>query len=412
MIDFEFSEEIREIGNALIKFIDQEVVPLEDANADLLSDPRKMYGPDRRYTEEFLALRKIVRMKSAEAGFYAVFGASEIGGMDMGPFTAAHLYQLMNEKYGPERPLIHTVVIPSPFTNGLSPILRFLNPDIIDDYCPQVASGEATLCCGISEPDAGSDVFNMKTTAVQDGDHWVINGGKQWITNAPYADYCMLFAVTDPEAFKKRNGTGISGFFVDTKTAGFSVPSVIPVMGSYGSETGIIALDNVRVHKSHMLGKENEGFKILMTGVNTGRIGMSASCIGMAKWAMEQSVEYSKSRKTFGKPIAEYQAIQIKLAEMAMNIYAARNMVLNCAWKLERGEKALKEISIIKAFCTEMLSKVMDEAIQVHGGMGLTNELRIEAGYRYARIMRIPDGTAEIQRRTIARLLLSGDTNI
>ena len=412
MIDFEISEEIREIGNALIKFIDQEVVPLEKEHADLLADPRKMYGPDQRYTDEFLALRKTVRMKSAEAGFYNVFGAEQLGGMDMGPFTAAHLYEIMNEKYGPDRPLIHTVVIPSPFTNGLSPILRFLNPDIIDEVCPSIASGEKTLCCGISEPDAGSDVFNMKTTAVKDGDEWVINGTKQWITNSPYADYCMLFAITDPEAFKKRTGTGISGFFIDTKTPGFTVPSVIPVMGAYGSETGIVSLENVRVHKSRMLGKENQGFKVLMTGVNTGRVGMSASCVGMAKWGLEQSLEYSKTRKTFGQPIAEYQAIQIKLAEMAMNIYAARNMVLHCAWKLEKGEKALKEISIIKAFCTEMLSKVMDEAIQIHGGMGLTNELKIEAGYRYARIMRIPDGTAEIQRRTIARQLLSGDTDI
>ena len=412
MIDFEISEEIREIGNALIKFIDQEVVPLEKKHADLLADPRKMYGPDQRYTEEFLALRKTVRMKSAEAGFYNVFGAEQLGGMEMGPFTAAHLYEVMNEKYGPDRPLIHTVVIPSPFTNGLSPILRFLNPDIIDEVCPSIASGEKTLCCGISEPDAGSDVFNMKTTAVKDGDEWVINGTKQWITNSPYADYCMLFAITDPEAFKKRTGTGISGFFIDTKTPGFTVPSVIPVMGAYGSETGIVSLENVRVHKSRMLGKENQGFKVLMTGVNTGRVGMSASCVGMAKWGLEQSLEYSKTRKTFGQPIAEYQAIQIKLAEMAMNIYAARNMVLHCAWKLEKGEKALKEISIIKAFCTEMLSKVMDEAIQIHGGMGLTNELKIEAGYRYARIMRIPDGTAEIQRRTIARQLLSGDTDI
>ncbi|MCG8381053.1 MAG: acyl-CoA/acyl-ACP dehydrogenase [Gammaproteobacteria bacterium] len=411
-MDFEISEEIREIGNALIKFIDQEVVPLEKKHADLLADPRKMYGPDQRYTEEFLALRKTVRMKSAEAGFYNVFGAEQLGGMEMGPFTAAHLYEVMNEKYGPDRPLIHTVVIPSPFTNGLSPILRFLNPDIIDEVCPSIASGEKTLCCGISEPDAGSDVFNMKTTAVKDGDEWVINGTKQWITNSPYADYCMLFAITDPEAFKKRTGTGISGFFIDTKTPGFTVPSVIPVMGAYGSETGIVSLENVRVHKSRMLGKENQGFKVLMTGVNTGRVGMSASCVGMAKWGLEQSLEYSKTRKTFGQPIAEYQAIQIKLAEMAMNIYAARNMVLHCAWKLEKGEKALKEISIIKAFCTEMLSKVMDEAIQIHGGMGLTNELKIEAGYRYARIMRIPDGTAEIQRRTIARQLLSGDTDI
>ncbi len=203
-------------------------------------------------------------------------------------------------------------------------------------------------------------MFNLKTTAVKEGDEWVINGTKQWITNAPYADYCMLFAITDKALFDKRKG-GITGFFVDTKQEGFDVTSVIPVMGYVGGDTGIIQLENLRVPDSHVLGEVHKGLRVAMTGVNTGRIGMSATCVGQARW------------------------------------------------KLSQGMPALKEISMNKAFNTEMVGRVMDRAIQIHGGMGLTNELKIEEGYRWARLLRIPDGTSEIQRRTIALSLLGGD---
>jgi acyl-CoA dehydrogenase len=149
-----------------------------------------------------------------------------------------------------------------------------------------------------------------------------------------------------------------------------------------------------------------------MDGVNAGRIGMAASCLGLARWALDQAVEYSKVRKTQGVPIAEHQAIQFMLADSAIDIYAAKSMIQNCAWRIDRGDAATAQVSMVKAFSTEMLGRVMDRAIQVHGAMGLTTELRIEEGYRFARVMRIPDGTAEIQRRTIARQLLSGRADL
>jgi len=216
--------------------------------------------------------------------------------------------------------------------------------------------------------------------------------------------------VTDPDAAAARKG-GITGFFLRTDQAGFSVPSTIPVMGHLGAEIGIIALEGVRVADSHRMGAVGEGLKVAMSGVNTGRLGMAGSCVGLARWALEAALDYAKTRKTFGKPIAEHQAIQLHLADCAMDIYAARSMVQNCAWQVATGKRAVKEISMVKAFSTEMLNRVMDRCIQVHGAMGLTNELRLEAGYRFARVMRIPDGTGEIQRRTIAQRLLAGDVD-
>lgn len=403
-------EEVVAIGDSLIRFIEQEVVPIEQANRALLASERTIFDDRGRFVPEVEALRRTVRMRSAEQGFYTMFGAEEIGGGGLGPVAAVYLNGLISAKAGPGRVLIHPVVIPSPFTNGLSPLLTFLDPSLRDRFLSDIASGDRTLCFALSEPDAGSDVFGMKTTAVRDGDDWVITGSKQWITNGPYADYAMVFAITDPKLAAERKG-GITGFFVDTGTVGFSVVSTIPIMGHLGAEIGILAFDGMRVPDSQRLGDVNQGLKVAMRGVNTGRLGLSATCIGLARWALEQAVEYAKVRKTFGKPIGEHQAVQILLAESALDIYAAETMMMDCALRLERGERALAETSMVKLHCTEAANRVFDRCIQVHGGMGLTNELRLEEGYRFTRSMRIPDGTSEIQRRTIARELLASGVN-
>jgi len=166
------------------------------------------------------------------------------------------------------------------------------------------------------------------------------------------------------------------------------------------------------VRDDHRLGDVGRGLTAAMDGVNAGRMGMAASCLGLARWALDQAVEYAKVRKTFGVPIAEHQAIQLMLADSAMDIYAAKTMIQNCAWRIDNGQSATAQVSMVKAFSTEMLGRVMDRSIQIHGGMGLTNELRLEEGYRFARVMRIPDGTGEIQRRTIARQLLTGQADL
>ncbi len=406
MIDFRLDDELRAIGESLLRFIESEVVPLERQNAGLLGSERTVFDEAGRYTPEVLALRRQVRMKSAEAGFYTMFGAMELGGAGLGPVASVHLNDLMAAHCGPGRELIHPVVIPSPFTNGLSALLLHLDPVVRDGCLAGIASGDKTMCFGLSEPDAGSDAFAMKSRAVRDGDDWVLNGTKQWITNGPYADYAMVFAVTDPDKAASHRG-GITGFFVDTRWPGFSAPSTIPIMGHLGAEIGILTFDNLRVPDSHRLGPVGEGLKVAMGGVNIGRLGVAATCVGYAGWALDQALEYARVRKTFGRPIGEHQSVQNHLADCAVEIYSARQMLLNCAWKLEQGERALAEISMVKLHCTEIANRVFDRCIQVHGAMGLTNELRLEAGYRFARSMRIPDGTSEIQRRTIAREMLA-----
>lgn len=403
-------EEIFAIGESLIRFIDQEVVPLENANKAILASERTIYDDRGRFTPEVDALRREVRERSSRQGFYTMFGPEEIGGGGLGPVAAVYLNWLLSAHCGPGRVLIHPVVIPSPFTNGLSPVLTNLAPEVRERYLPGLASGEKTLCFGLSEPDAGSDVFAMKTKAVRDGDGWVINGSKQWITNGPYAEYAMIFAVTDPELASQRKG-GITGFFVDAKGAGFSVVSTIPIMGHLGAEIGILSFTDMRVPDDQRLGPIGQGLKVALQGVNTGRLGLSATCIGLARWALDQALAYAKVRKTFDKPIGEHQAVQILIADSAADIYAAETMLLDCAMKLERGDRALAETSMVKLHCTEAANRVFDRCIQVHGGMGLTNELRLEEGYRFTRSMRIPDGTSEIQRRTIARELIASGVN-
>ncbi len=394
-MDFTIDPDTVAIAEAVLRFVEREVLPLQMRHHDLLGSERTLFDASGRYVPEVLALRQQVRKRSAELGFYTLFGDETLGGGGQGAQVMAHVQEVLNHRVGPAQPLGQTVVLPSPFTNGLSPVLRHLKPDIFEKYCDGIASGDKTLCFGLSEPDAGSDVFGMKTRAVRDGDEWVLTGTKQWITNSPYADYAMVFALTDPEAAARHKG-GVTGFFVDTRASGFSVPRIINTMGHLGGDTGVIVLDGVRVRDDHRLGDVGRGLTAAMDGVNAGRMGMAASCLGLARWGLDQAVEYAKVRKTFGVPIAEHQAIQLMLADSAMDIYAAKTMIQNCAWRVDSGRAATAQVSMVKAFSTEMLGRVMDRSIQIHGGMGLTNELRLEEGYRFARVMRIPDGTGEI----------------
>jgi len=400
------SEEIRMVGDSLLGFINSEVVPLERENARLLSSERTIYDERGFLVPEVLELRKRVRLKSAEAGFYTMLGAESLGGGGLGATSAAYLHELLARTVGPGRILIHYVVIPSMFTNGLSPVLEYLDPRIRGDYLPFLQRGEKTTCFALSEPDAGSDVYGIRTTAVCDGDSWILSGSKQWISNSPYADYAMVFAVTDRDKVAKRKG-GITAFFVDTKSAGFQVTSVTPVMGHLGGDQGVIALDGVRVADDHRLGEIDQGLNVAMHGINAGRLGVAGSCVGYAQWGLRLATEYAKTRRTFGKPIAEHQAIQFHLAEAAMDLFAAKSVVMNCAARLDGGQDCRAEIAIAKAYATEMLHRTIDHCMQVHGGMGMTNEVGLEMLYRDARAMRVYDGTAEIQRRTIALELLN-----
>jgi acyl-CoA dehydrogenase len=410
-MDFAVPQDAQDVSDALLSFIDRYVVPLEERHRELLESERNRYAPDGRLVPGVIELRRQVRLASAAAGFYTLFADESLGGGGMDEIALVHIQERLNWHTGPYRPLIHENVVPSVFTNGLSPILHHLRPEVLAKHRDRIASGEATLCFALSEPAAGSDASQITTRAERTPSGWRLNGEKQWISNAAYADLAIVFAVTDPQARDARRG-GVTGFLVDTRTAGFDVSSQIPVMGHLGSEISTVTLIDVEVPDNHVIGELNGGLRLAMSGIGKGRLSMASMCVGLAGWALEKSVDYANSRRSFGTEIGNHQAVQIHLAEMAMDIYAVKSLVARTAWLVSTGQPTVKETSIAKAAATEMLGRVMDSAMQVHGAMGLTNELRLEEGYRFARTLRIPDGTSEIQRRTIARRLLAGETSL
>jgi acyl-CoA dehydrogenase len=421
--DIGIPEDIRDVvkgaTSGMVQFVESEVVPMEQEMGDMLVDERKFFDERGAAVDEVMEAKRKVRMKAAEAGFYGMFAPESVGGGGIGIRVMVFVEEALYRKFGPGRPLITwakgflSQPVLASFVDGPSHMLTSVSDTVRSEFIPQIASGEKTVCFGLSEADAGSDVWNIKTRAKRDGDDWVINGSKQWITNGPYADYPVIFAVTNEEMVKERKG-GISAFFVEASDPGYSVDSVLPVMGHMGGDCGSMVLENVRVPADRMVGAPDQGFQIAMFGISEGRISISANMIGMGEYALDRSLEYSQQRMSFGKPISEYQAIQFMLADMAIDIFTMKYMVLQTAALIEAfpqtGRLPVKEISIAKAYAVEKTQEIYDKAIQVHGGMGLTNELSLNEGFRICRTLRIPDGTGEIQRRTIARQMLRGDT--
>lgn len=421
--DVGIPEDIRDLVKGTVtgmnQFVDSEVLPLEQQYQPLLNDERRFFDEKGRAVEEIVDAKRQVRMKSAQAGYYAMFAPESVGGGGLGARSMVFVEEALYRRYGPGRPLITwakgflTQPTISSFVDGPSHMLVPVSETVRNDYLPAIARGEKMVCFALSEADAGSDVWGIKTRAKRDGDDWVINGSKQWITNSPYADYAVVFAITNDEMIAERKG-GISAFFVETDAAGYTFDGVLPVMGHQGGDCGSMSFENIRVPADRMIGVQDQGFQIAMFGISEGRVSIAANCIGMCGYALDRSLEYAQQRMSFGKPISEYQAIQFMLADMAIDIFTMKYMVLQTAALIETfpqtGRLPVKEISIAKAYAVEKTQECYDRAIQVHGGMGLTNEMPLNEGFRVARTLRIPDGTGEIQRRTIARQMLRGDT--
>nr|NIQ79973.1 acyl-CoA dehydrogenase [Anaerolineae bacterium] len=410
MIDFTVPAEIKGILDGLRRFIALEVTPLEQEHADVLNDPRKLYDEKGLLVPAILEARRRLRSKSAEAGYYSMFIPEELGGGGLREIAAFFVWEFLYKELGALSPLVEAQVVPR-FVDA--PTAAYLGiREAMRPHVQRLVSGEATSCFALSEPGAGSDVWAITTRAVRDADDWVINGRKQWISNAPYADYALLFAVTEAELVRQHKG-GITCFLVGTRDGGFEVESVTPIMGHLGSDHGVVNLDGLRVSGEHVVGEENDGFMAAMAGINIGRIVNGARCLGVAEWAFLKALDYSKERVTFGVPLSEHQAIQFMLADCAIEIACARSLGLRAAWKAERnGRSALKDVCMVKAYCVEASQRVIDTAMQIHGGMGLANELRLEEAWKFVRTLRIPDGSSEMQRRTIARQLLRGDLDL
>jgi butyryl-CoA dehydrogenase len=264
-----------------------------------------------------------------------------------------------------------------------------------------LAQGELLGAFALTEPHTGSDAAALRTTAVRDGDDYVINGAKQFITSGKYGDVAIVMAVTDKAAGKR----GISAFWVPTNTPGYIVAGLEQKMGQHSSDTAQILFENCRVPLDNLIGDEGQGYKIALSGLEGGRIGIASQSVGMARAAFEAALAYAKERESFGKPIFEHQAVQFKLAEMAMKIEAARQLILHAASMKDAGQPCLKEAAMAKLFASEMAERVVSSAMQVFGGYGYVNDFPVERIYRDVRVCQIYEGTSEIQKILIARAL-------
>lgn len=278
---------------------------------------------------------------------------------------------------------------------------RYGNDAQKEQWLKPLARGEMLGCFCLTEPHVGSDAGAIKTTAVRDGDEWVINGVKQFITTGREADVAIVFAVTDKAAGKK----GISCFLVPTKTPGYIVARIEEKMGQKASDTAQILFENCRVPADALLGEEGQGYKIALSNLEAGRIGIASQCLGMARAALEAAVKYAHERETFGKPIFEHQAVNFRLADMATQLEAARQLVWHAASLKDAGRPCLKEASMAKLFASEMAEKVCSDAIQIHGGYGYVTDFPVERIYRDVRVCQIYEGASDIQRLVIGRAL-------
>ncbi len=285
---------------------------------------------------------------------------------------------------------------------GASPIHMFGTEKQKQEFLTPLAEGKALGSFGLTEPNAGSDAGGTKTTAVLDGDEFVINGEKCFITNASYAKTIIITAVTG----KREDGRNIiSAIIVPTDTEGVKISSNYDKMGVRGSDTAEVVLEDVRVPKENLLGDPEAGFKQFLSTLDGGRISIGALGVGIAQAALDKALAYAKERKQFGKPISSFQAIQFKLADMAMEVELSRNMVLKAAWLKDNGKPYSKEAAFAKLFATETAVRAANEAIQIHGGYGYMREYEVERYLRDAKLLVIGEGTSEIQRLVIARQL-------
>ena len=282
---------------------------------------------------------------------------------------------------------------------GQKPILDFGSDVLKERFLKPLAEGEMIGAFALTEPQAGSDASAIRTTAKRDGNHFVLNGTKQFITSGKYADVVVVFAVTDPDAGKK----GISAFVVPTNTDGYEVSSIENKMGQRSSDTAQITFNDCRLTPDLLLGQEGQGYGIALSNLEGGRVGIAAQSVGMARAALEVAVAYAKERVSFGKVIMEHQAVGHRLADMATEIEAARLMYLNAARLREAGQPCLKEASMAKLFASEMAERVCSGAIQTLGGYGYVEDFPLERIYRDVRVCQIYEGTSDVQRMVIAR---------
>ncbi|MBL7075656.1 acyl-CoA dehydrogenase [candidate division KSB1 bacterium] len=335
--------------------------------------------------------------KLGELGFMGITVPEEYGGAGLDPICSCLAIEEIS-KIDASMGVILSV------TNSLAchPIERFGTEEQKRRYLVPLASGQMLGGFSMSEPGAGSDAAALTTTAVRDGDFYVINGGKNFVTSGKNGDVFILMAVTD----KAKGAKGISAFILEQGTPGMTVGHKEKKLGIRGSDTTSFSFDDCRIPKENLLGEEEMGFKIALTALDSGRLGIACQALGIAGAALDESIKYSKERKQFGKFLSEFQAIQFKLADMETQINATRLLIYQAAMKKDRGDRYSKEAAMAKLYASEVAMRCSIEAVQIHGGYGYTKDYPVERFMRDAKITEIYEGTSEVQRMVIANSLL------
>lgn len=384
-MDFALSEEHRMLEDLVAKFVRDELLPLESRVLE-----REASGAGAHLTAEE---RAPIDARAKELGLWGLDAPEEVGGMDLPTEAMIGVNIHMGRTVTP-----YTLPPDSP---NLRMLMVAANEDQRERYLAPYVQGGLISAIGISEPGAGSDPAAMVTRAVREGDDWIINGRKIWISRAAEADFTILMAVTDKA--KGARG-GISAFIIDRDTSGFNVLRRIPMIG--GTFTYEVALEDCRVPGANLLGTEGKGFAPMQVRLSTRRLQMVAWCVGMAERALEMMCAYAPERVTFGTALAERQTVQWWVADAATRIRAARLMAYETAWKLDQGQDVRTDVSMAKAYATEMAWQVLDHAMQTFGAMGMTKELPLQLMAAQVRTMRIYDGPTEVHRWVVARDLL------
>ena len=373
-MDFDLTEEQQMLQETIRKFADEEIAPVASENDKKGEFPRDLFN------------------RMAGLGFVGTPIPEEYGGAGFDyishAIVAEELGRVDSSLRGTYSVQVSLVALP---------LFKFASEEQKQKYLPRLTSGEWIGCFGLTEPDAGSDPVSMRATAVEDGDHYVLNGQKTWITNAGIADLAIVYAKTDPEAGAK----GITAFLVERDFEGFSTKDIHDKLGLRASNTGEIYLENCRVPKENVMGEVNKGFKLALGTLDFGRYTVAAGCVGSAQGCVDICKDYAKDRIQFGKPIASFQLVQQMIADMVVECEAGRLLVYRAGHLKNKDLPNTRETSIAKYYCSEMVNRVAYKAVQIHGGYGFSGEYDVERFYRDARINTLYEGTSQIQQLII-----------